>query len=302
MSSGRRTLVASCLGAVGASAGLLVGALTEAHAFLVRRYRVPVLPSGTPPIRVLHISDLHLTLGQHDKRNFLGKLASLQPDLVVGTGDYLSDAGALEDLLTALGPLLEVPGAFVFGSNDFAAPRRVNPAAYLVGSSKPAKHTSPGLPWRQMRAALVSRGWSAVDNRCTRIRLNGATIDLRGTGDAHHHLDHYAAVGGPVASDADLTIGVTHAPYRRVLDAMTNDSVPLILAGHTHGGQVCLPVNRAITTNCDLPRSHASGLHQWHTDGHTSWLHVSAGLGTSPYAPYRLFCRPEVSLLTLVGH
>ena len=76
------------------------------------------------------------------------------------------------------------------------------------------------------------------------------------------------------------------------------------MAGHTHGGQVCLPW-RAIVTNCDLdtgarqgtappPRRLAPG------DPGSSWLHVSAGAGTSPYAPIRLFCRPEATLLTLV--
>jgi predicted MPP superfamily phosphohydrolase len=104
-------------------------------------------------------------------------------------------------------------------------------------------------------------------------------------------------VAGPPDPTADLTIGVTHAPYRRVLDAMVADALPLILAGHTHGGQVCVPGFGALTTNCDLPWRQAKGVSRWGE----AYLHVSAGLGTSPYAPVRFACPPEATLLTLVA-
>ncbi|MCL4722555.1 MAG: metallophosphoesterase, partial [Gammaproteobacteria bacterium] len=122
---------------------------------------------------------------------------------------------------------------------------------------------------------------------------------LRGTGDAHLHRDDYWQVAGGPAEDADLAIGVTHAPYARVLDAMTADGLPLILAGHTHGGQVRVPGWGALTTNCDLPTAQAKGLSRYEFEGRTSWLHVSAGVGTSPFAPYRFACPPEVTLITL---
>jgi predicted MPP superfamily phosphohydrolase len=70
----------------------------------------------------------------------------------------------------------------------------------------------------------------------------------------------------------------------------------LILAGHTHGGQVRIPGVGALVTNCDIPHERARGLSRWRT----SWVNVSAGLGTSKYAPFRFACRPEASLLTLV--
>ena len=83
------------------------------------------------------------------------------------------------------------------------------------------------------------------------------------------------------------------------------DGVGLALAGHTHGGQLCLPGVGALVTNCDLDRGRASGLSQWPGRTGTSeatgdmYLHVSAGLGTSPYTPVRLACPPEATLLTL---
>jgi predicted MPP superfamily phosphohydrolase len=90
---------------------------------------------------------------------------------------------------------------------------------------------------------------------------------------------------------------VVHSPYRRALDAFERNGYGLVLAGHTHGGQVCLPGVGALVTNCDLPRDRVRGLSRWGA----SWLHVSAGLGTSKYAPFRFACRPEASLLTVVS-
>jgi len=109
-------------------------------------------------------------------------------------------------------------------------------------------------------------------------------------------------VAGPVDRDAaDVTIGVTHAPYRRVIDAMAYDGLDLILAGHTHGGQVAIPGYGALVSNCDLDPRRAKGLSRHSAGGHTAWMHVSAGLGTSPYAPIRFACPPEATLLTLVA-
>ena len=131
--------------------------------------------------------------------------------------------------------------------------------------------------------------------------MAGRRLSFRGTDDAHLDRDHYAKVAGPANRGADLNVGVTHAPYQRVLDAMTTDGMDIIFAGHTHGGQVCLPWYGALITNCDIEPGRAKGLSTHSCAGHTAALHVSAGLGTSPFAPYRTFCRPEVTLLTLVA-
>ncbi len=92
-------------------------------------------------------------------------------------------------------------------------------------------------------------------------------------------------------------VGVTHTPARRLLRAHAADGYQLVLAGHTHGGQLRLPGAGPLLTNCDLPRWRARGLTR---DGGT-WLHVSAGLGSSPYLPVRVACRPEATLLELVA-
>lgn len=287
--------------ALAGAACVAYGTFVEAKAFRVRRVTVPVLPAGAPRLRVLHLSDIHLTRGQQPKLRFLSALAGLEPDLVVNTGDNLAHADALEPLLGALGWLLDVPGVFVFGSNDYSAPKLVNPLGYLSRSTSMhgiAKDREP-LPTEDLRAGLASGGWVDLTGGKVELEVHGLRLELRGTDDPHLHRDDYAAVAGPPSDGVDLAVGVTHAPYRRVLDAMAADGLPLVFAGHTHGGQVCVPGWGALTTNCDLPPAQAKGLSRHETDGSASWLHVSAGVGTSPFAPYRFACPPEVTMLTL---
>lgn len=287
------------LAAAGAAC-VAYGVLIERTAFEVRRYTAAVLPEGSEPLKVLHISDLHLLPRQTRKRDFLVGLAGLEPDLVVSTGDHISSADAIGPLMGSLGRLADVPGVFVFGSNDFVAPRFKVPVRYLFGNSGGDHSPQQPLPTDELRAALEGIGWQYLDDRRAEIEVGGRTVRFRGTGDAHIERDDYASVAGP-ASDDVAEIGVTHAPYLRVLDAMTADGVPLVLAGHTHGGQVCVPGRGALVTNCDLPPEHASGLFEHEAGGRTSTVHVSAGIGMSPFAPYRFACPPEASLLTLTA-
>lgn len=285
-----------------AAAGLVTGAaalgysLWEARQFTLRRCEIPVLPRGSGPIRVLQLSDLHLTPSQSVKHDWLRSLGDLKPDLVIDTGDNVAHPEALPYLKDALGSLLDVPGVFVMGSNDYYAPVVKNPLRYLASGSD-RQIRGAALPTDELRSLFVDSGWHDLDNHRASLRIRGQRLDFAGVDDPHIFRDRYEDVSGPVDPEASLTIGVTHAPYLRVLDAMANDGIPVVFAGHTHGGQVCVPGYGALTTNCDLPTRQAKGLSR-HL---TSWLHVSAGLGCSPYAPIRLACRPEVSLVTLVA-
>jgi predicted MPP superfamily phosphohydrolase len=144
---------------------------------------------------------------------------------------------------------------------------------------------------------LQNRGWINLNNKKSSITISGLTFDIRGTDDAHIELDDYKRVAGK--RSGDLAIGLTHAPYRRVLDAMAQDEIDLIFAGHTHGGQVRIPWfggSRSLTTNCDLPNWRSRGLTKIDNQ---PYLNVSAGMGYSPFAPFRIFCPSEVSLIRL---
>ena len=287
----------------GGVAALGYAAGYEVRSYRLRRVEVPVLKPGSRPLRVLHVSDLHLTPGQRRKREWVRALAGLEPDLVVNTGDNLAHQRAVPAVLDALGPLLERPGVFVLGSNDYYEPVLKNPARYLLRNGGPTLK-SPLLPWGDLRDGLTSAGWLDLNNARARIKADHREIEVVGTDDPHIRRDRYAEVAGPADTAADLSLGVVHAPYRRVLDPMAADGFGLILAGHTHGGQLCVPGIGALVTNSDLPRQQAKGLSVHRASdgsGARSLLHVSAGLGTSPYAPVRFACPPEATLLTLVA-
>lgn len=287
-----------------AAAGGLAYAVAETRAFTLRTATVPVLAAGSAPLRVLHLSDTHMTPDQHLKQRWLRGLAELRPDLVVNTGDNLAHLDAVGSVLSAYGELLDVPGVFVFGSNDYFTPVRKNPAKYLTGGT--GVHTagtlerSADLPFDELREAFTRRGWVDLNNRHDEIVVGGRRLSFAGVDDPHLEYDRLDE--RPADPTADLAIGVAHAPYLRVLDHWNRLDYPLIMAGHTHGGQLRVPFYGALVTNCDLDRARARGLHTHRVDGHSpSWLHVSGGLGTSPYAQVRFACRPEATLLTLTG-
>ena len=300
----------SALGVVAAGA-LAGGALTayaaaEARAYTLRRATVPVLPPGSPDLRVLHLSDVHMTPGQEHKQAWLRSLADLDPDLVVNTGDNLAHRDAVPVVLDCLGPLLDVPGVFVLGSNDYFAPTFRNPLRYLLPDDGKRHTDTPQLPWRDMRRTFTGAGWLDLDNQRGALTVRGLRIAFAGVDDPHLRYDRLDAIAGPADPDADLRLGVAHAPYLRVLDQLASDGYDAILAGHTHGGQVCLPGGRALTTNCDLEPARARGLHRHPAASRpgepgSAWLHVSAGIGTNPYVRLRVACRPEATLLTLVA-
>lgn len=283
-----------------AAIGCFGWGLVEANLYTVRRVELPILPPGGDPLSILHVSDLHLTSKQQFKLDFIRSLAALRPDVLVTTGDNIADADAIFPLMAAWNSLRFTPGVFVFGSNDYYAPTFKNPLKYVLDGRSHMKQEHTELPWRTLRDKMTAVGWKDLNQRRDVLDVNGYRLAFRGTDDAHLGRDDYSQVAGLADPDADLNIGVTHAPYGRILDAMTDDGMDLILAGHTHGGQVCVPGYGALVTNCDLDTHRAKGLSSHTHDGRTSALHVSAGVGTSPFAPYRFACRPEVTLLTLL--
>jgi len=284
---------ALAIGATGV--GSLAYGLAEAQAFKVRELELALLPAGSESIRVLHISDLHITPAQTRKINWVKSLAALEPDFVVGTGDFLAHQLAVPAVIEAMNELLDIPGAFVLGSNDYFAPTFKNPFTYFR-KNREIRVKGTALPTSDLVDELTDAGWLDLNNKQSVAEVNGVRIHFRGTDDPHINKDDYAAVAGSFDSNV-FAFGVTHAPYRRVLQSFADDKAELVLAGHTHGGQVCIPFYGALVTNCDLPQGQAKG---YSTFGEVEMpLHVSAGVGTSPFAQVRFACRPEATLITL---
>jgi uncharacterized protein len=293
----RRTAAGSVGMAVGTlvaagAASIAYGVLVERHWYRLRREIVPVLAPGASPVSVLHLSDFHLLAHDRRRQRFLAELAELDTDLVVVTGDILGEPAALDVSLDTLSQFHPRLGAVaVLGSNDYYAPRPKNYLAYFRRRRRPRLPRGRN-PWRELVQGLEDMGWVVLANRRAKL----GDVELAGMNDPHIRLDDPTV---PVPADDDgsrLRIGVVHSPYQRSLNAFERSGYQLLLAGHTHGGQVRIPGIGALVTNCDLPREQVRGLSRWGS----SWLHVSAGLGTSKYAPFRFACRPEATLLTLV--
>lgn len=258
---------------------------TNAGPFLLREQSI----SGTGlNLRVLHISDIHFAPSQKAKAKFLHELAELKPDLVVNTGDNLGHSQAINPLLLALEPLMEFPGVFVNGSNDYSSPKLTNPLRYLAGPSK-VENRERDLDTSRMIREFENAGWLNLNNQTGKLSIKKQSIDFVGVDDPHLGLDKTPQI------QSENLIAVAHAPYLRVLDSFANLGAKLIFAGHTHGGQLCLPGGKALITNCDLPTSQAQGVSK-HRD---SWLQVSGGMGANIYTPVRLFCPPSATLLTI---
>lgn len=247
----------------------------------------------------LHISDLHFAPNQNNKRAFLKDLATLKPDLVINTGDNLGHRDSISPTLEALAPLLEIPGVFVNGSNDYREPKPRNPFGYL---GAPSKVSAPkNLDTARFTSELEGMGWLNLNNQSGSLQISGAKLGFLGVDDPHENLDALQTLGSQRhgVSDSDSVLGVAHAPYMRVIDGFLEQKVDMMFAGHTHGGQLCLPGKKALITNSDLNRKFASGLSAWGNE-HPMMLHVSQGAGHSIYAPLRLFCPPAATLISFV--
>lgn len=288
------------------------GALVERNRFVIRHEFVPVLEPGSRQLTVLHISDLHMAPWQTAKQEWVRSLAVLEPDLIVNTGDNLGHPEAIDALAYALEPFSGTPGVFVHGSNDHFGPSFKNPFSYFRSPSQ-HRDTAQRLDTARLERVFEQQfGWANLNNDVTAMTVGGSNLEFFGTKDAHRNWDRLEALPALIddmreeetwheRTSTAVPIGVTHAPYQRVLNSFVTNGAEVIFAGHTHGGQVRIPGLAPLVTNCDIPRNQAQGLSVWHHAGRGSFLNVSAGLGTSIYAPVRFACPPEAVLVTLTA-
>jgi uncharacterized protein len=292
------------LGAGLAAGTALLGYTTlEARWYRLRRLVIPdVLRRPGSTLRVLHVSDVHLARGQEHRIRFLRSLAELEPDLTVITGDLLGDIGIEDTAVEAVAGLTGPgrPGLFVLGSNDLYGPIWKSPHRYLTQDRR-AVHGVP-LDFDRLVARLAEQDYTTVRNAAVAVETRVGDVAVGGIDDPHLEVTVIppAAALSPDAAgagDALLRLGLVHAPYLAALDTLTDAGHDLLLAGHTHGGQVRIPGLGAVVANCDLPLDQARGESRYRD----RWLHVSPGLGHSRYTPFRLACRPEATLLELRG-
>ena len=278
------------------------GTLIERRWYRLQRIGLPGAlrrPADTPDgrLRILHVSDVHLVPGQDHRIRFLADLARLDHDLVVATGDLLGATDAEDLTADALAPLTagDRPGLVVLGSNDLYGPVLKSPLAYFTAPTR--RVHGPLLDTQRLIGRLAEYGYTTLRGATTVVKTRAGVVGVGGFDDPH--LDQTVIPPADVvtvdAPEAVLHLGLVHAPYLAALDVLVDAGHDLLLAGHTHGGQVRVPGIGALVANCDIPLDQARGASRYRG----RWLHVSAGLGHSRYAPFRFACRPEATLLEL---
>ena len=269
-------------------------AFYEPLRFRLVRHELRLAP-GRPAPSILHISDTHMNAGDDRLRTFLARLPEELgevPDLVIATGDLIEGNSGIDAIIDSLARLEATLGRFyVLGSHDYFYSSGPSYTKYF------SRHRDP-VPARRtasadLEAGLQEKGWISLKNRTEFIATQHGRIRLAGVDDPHlkwHDTEHIETD----TADA-LALGLVHAPD--VVSEWVLNGFDVILAGHTHGGQVRIPGIGAVVTNSSLPAALAAGPHRIGT----SWLHVSPGLGNGRYSPIRFACRPEATFLRLVS-
>ncbi len=270
---------------------IVYGVAIERRAYRLVRRGLAILPADGPEVvTVLHLSDLHFVTDDPRKHAFLASIP--RADVTVVTGDFLAEPAAVETAVAAVrGTRGRLASWYVLGSNDYYAARAVNPLRYFVRTSRrKPRHGRRGRS-DELRALLTADGWNDLTNRRDELDLGGLAVELLGLDDAHIRRQDLRLA--PRRSPSRFGIAVMHSPDSAPEVAACG--YPFAVAGHTHGGQVRLPLVGALVTNSHLPRRLVSGLIRMGG----SFVHVSPGLGTSRYAPFRFLCPPEATLLEL---
>ena len=267
------------------------GVVVERRWYRLVRHSLDILPAGgggPASLTVLHLSDLHFVAGDRRKAAFLSTLPPA--DVTVVTGDFLAEPEAVEIAVAAVAATRGRLGSwFVLGSNDYFVPRPLNYLTYFRSGRRP-RAARRGRS-ADLIAQLEADGWEHLRNLRSQITLDGLPVELRGLDDAH--IDRQDSRAMPRSAPERFGLAVMHSPDSAPESAACG--YELILAGHTHGGQVHLPLVGALVTNSAMPRRLASGLIRMGS----AVLFLSPGLGTSKYAPFRFLCRPEATLLQL---
>ena len=260
----------------GIGVGLLSAALlwkgyrnTEALQVTDETVLLPDLPPAFEGFRILQLSDLHLRRQSSRGRQVLDLVETIDPDLVCLTGDYEFTSISLPDVDMFLQTLASRRTAVgVLGNAD-----------HRIGISEEDR-------------ARWGRFLPFLNNRALRLPLGDAALWIAGVDDPHTGYDRLPSAMAEVPDGAP-TILLAHSP--EIILRPLDPRIRLILCGHTHGGQICLPDGTAIYHNSPLPRQFSSGRHQ--LNGAT--LYVSRGIG-STRLPLRFGCLPEITVFTLM--
>jgi hypothetical protein len=264
--------------------------LDDRWGYRTRRLRLPIKGLAAP-LRVLHLSDLHLLPRDRAKMAFVRRVTDDDYDFVFLTGD-IAEEEAAEPLVPGLLSRPPRHGAFaVLGNHDhwrmgFGEHLR----SFLTGATS---GRTAFTDVTAMKARYEADGrWRVLVNEHVETHVNDQKVVIAGIDDPFTRRgDLQKTMHG--VKQADVLIGLVHVPTD--LASLSQRGFHLVLAGHTHGGQVRLPLIGALRTQCDLPPRHAAGLHLVERTA----VHVSQGLGAGTLIRLRLLCPPTAYDITL---
>ena len=247
--------------------GLYWRARRNAERIIVKQNEVRSkdLPPRFDGFTILHISDMHVDMNEAAMRRLIELVGELRYDLCVLTGDFRGKTfGPFEDTLEGVGRVrshLRGPIYGVLGNHDTI----------------------------QMVPGLESMGMRILINECEVISRDDEQIFLAGVDDAHFYRMDNIEKASLQIPDRAFSILLSHTPeiYRQAAHAQFS----LMLSGHTHGGQICLPGSIPITLESALPRRMGAGA--WQYQNMMGYTSVGAG---SSVVPVRLNCPPEITL------
>lgn len=285
--------VRSVVAVPGAGLAVAIYAALEPYLYTFSTHELKV-SSYVPPLSVLHLSDTHLGAKDHRLASWLERLPDEigeLPDLVLATGDMIENDPGIDPLVEALSHFEARLGRFyVLGGHDYYQSTFQAYTRYWTG--RRGQIRAPRADSDRLIERLDSLGWVDLTNTSSTIASDAGTIRIAGVDDPYlnrHTTEHIHRAESEVAA-----IGLVHSPD--VVSEWMLNGFDLVVAGHTHGGQVRLPGVGAVVTNCSLPPALARGPHRIGS----GWLHVSPGLGTGRFSPIRFNCRPEATLLRLI--
>ncbi len=223
------------------------------------------LPRPFDGFKILHLSDLHIDMSEEAMDCLFDLLPGLEYDLCVLTGDYRGKTfGPVDVVLAQMTRLREALKGQAFG---------------ILGNHDTVR----------MVPALEGMGIKMLLNESVALERSGQRIHLAGIDDAHFYRVDNIEKAAEAIPHEDFSILLSHTPeiYRQSAYA----GFDLLLSGHTHGGQICLPGGIPITLDAILPRSFGSGA--WKYGDMAGYTSVGAG---SSVVPVRFNCPPEITL------
>ncbi|MBW7995270.1 MAG: hypothetical protein FVQ81_01615 [Candidatus Glassbacteria bacterium] len=250
-------------------------------------------------VRILHLSDLHITASLRHKLDRIESLLDGEWDFVMISGDLIDNDSGIDPVSDFLGRLKASCGKFaVLGNHDYLDSIAGNPLKWvrafwhaLLNRKSDELHVANDI--NRLVGCLEERGVRLLRNELAEGEIPGAgPFQVFGIDDPATDRDRPAEVSADVNPDA-LRLVLTHAPIR--LGPLARFAPELIMCGHTHGGQIRLPLLGAILTHSDAGRRSCSGLVE--LDG--CRVHISPGVGAGRLFPLRFFSKAEVTEIVL---